>query len=242
MRSNKQEKLKDKEINEEYYDIYFKDAKYTRLTDLESPFQRYRISKILEIYTPNKGENILDLGCGWGTFCFAFAPLCEKITGVDFNENGIDLCNRKLKKWKFQNITFLCADAQNTRLKSNSYDVIICADLFEHLYRDTFEKVLDECNRLLKKGGKLIVWTPHRGHILEILKNNNIILKKEKGHVDYKSMDYLIQSLLKRKFLIKKSYYAESHVPLFCTIERLFLKLLPIMRRRIAILAEKSTD
>lgn len=239
---NKQKKIEDRKVNKDYYDIYFKDAKYTRLTDLESRFQKYRILKILQIYTPNKGESILDLGCGWGTFCFAFSPLCEKIIGVDFNKKGIDLCNRILKKWKFQNIKFLCADAQNTGLKSNSYDVIICADLFEHLYRDTFDNVLDECSRLLKIGGKLIVWTPHRGHILEILKNNNIILTKEEGHVDYKSMDYLINSLLNRKFLIKKSYYAESHVPVFCIIERLFSKLLPIMRRRIAILAEKTTN
>lgn len=232
--------IKDKIINEDYYDIYFKDAKYASLTDLKSRFQKYRISKILQMYTPNKEEIVLDLGCGWGTFCFALAPLCKEVIGVDFNKNGIDFCNRILEKSIFKNIKFLCADAQNTGLRSNSIDVIICADLFEHLYPNTFENVLDECYRLLRVGGKLIIWTPHRGHILEILKNNNIILRKEAGHVDYKSMDYLIKNLGNRKFVIKKNYYAESHIPIFCIIERHFLNILPIMRRRIAILAEKQ--
>ncbi|NJD54194.1 MAG: class I SAM-dependent methyltransferase [Candidatus Methanoperedens sp.] len=237
-----QKKIEKKKVNKEYYDVYFKSNKYIKLADIKSSFQKYRISKILQIYTPNKEESILDLGCGWGTFCFALAPLCKAVIGVDFNQKGIDLCNRLLDKWKSGNIKFLCSDAQNTGLKSNSFDVIICADLFEHLYPDTFGNVLDECNRLLKKGGKLIIWTPHRGHILEILKNNNIILSKEEGHVDYKSMDYLIKNLHNRKFLIKKSYYAESHIPIFCIIERCFLNILPIMRRRIAILAEKLID
>jgi len=62
------------------------------------------------------------------------------------------------------------------------------------------------------------------------------------GHVDYKSMDRLLNSLYKRNFLIKKSEYGESHIPILNIIEKLCLRFLPIMRRRIEILAEKSTD
>jgi len=89
---------------------------------------------------------------------------------VDYNQKGIDLCNKLLDKWKFNNIKFICADAQNTGLESESYDVIICADLFEHLYPDTFENVMDECNRLLKKGGKFVIFTPHNGIFLKFSK------------------------------------------------------------------------
>ena len=93
---------------------------------------------------------------------------------------------------------------------------------------------------MLKKGGKLVIWTPHRGHILEILKNNNIFLRTIKEHFYYKSMDQLLESLRIRNFSIRKSYYAESHIPIFCNIEKVFMGILPIMRRRIAILAEKN--
>lgn len=231
--------MKYTQIDKEYYDVYFTDAKYIKRINLESSFQKYRVSKVMQIYTPNKNEHVLDLGCAWGTFCFAFAPFCKDVTGVDFNEKGIYLCKRLLDISKFNNITFVCADAQHTKLDSESYDVIICADLFEHLYPDIFENVMDECNRLLRKGGKLVIWTPHSGHILEILKKNNIIIKKFEGHVDYKSMERLLKSLAKRNFLIKKNYYDESHIPIFHSLEKIFMGYLPIMRRRIAILAEK---
>ena len=149
-----------------YYDEsdYF-DAKITTYTDLlAGQFQKYRVSKVLRIYSPKKEESVLDLGCAMGTFCFALAPLCKQITGVDYSKKAVELCSRLLTTSPYSNIGFVCADARSTTLQSESYDVIICADLFEHLYPDVTEKVLDECKRLLKKGGKLVIWTPHRGH------------------------------------------------------------------------------
>ena len=233
--------FQEQEKMREYYDEsdYFNEKIETHVDLLKSPFQKYRISKVLQIYSPDGEESVLDMGCALGAFCFALAPLCKEITGVDYSRKAIGLCNRFLRKSQYSNIKFICGDAQNTGLKSESYDVIICADLFEHLYPEVSEKVLDECRRLLKKSGKLVIWTPHRGHILEILKNNNIILKRDISHVDYKSMDYLLRSLRKRNFSIQKAYYAESHIPVFRVLERLLLPVLPLFRRRIAILAEK---
>ncbi len=233
--------LNNRRLDETYYNEskYF-DENIKVFTDLESSLQKYRIAKVLQIYTPSKNERVLDLGCGWGTFCFAIAPLCREVTGLDFSRKSIDLCSKLLAKSQYCNIKFICADAQDTGLESESYDVIICADLIEHLYPETFEKVLDECRRLLKQKGKLVIWTPHRGHILEIMRNSNIILKRFISHVDYKSMSRILNELSKRHFLIKKSYYVESHIPIFRNLERLLLPLLPVMRRRIAVLGEKS--
>lgn len=199
--------------------------------DLENSFQKYRISKVLQIYTPNRDEMVLNLGCGFGTFCFAVAPLCREVVGLDSSKGNIDLCNKLLAKSQYTNIKFVCSDVQDIQLQSGSYDVIICADFFEHKYPKIFERVLDECRRILKKGGKLVIWSPYKGYITEILKNENC--------VDYKSMDRFLNALSKRYFLIKKSYYTESHIPIFCSLERLLLRFLPMLRRRIAILAEK---
>ena len=231
-----------KKINARYYDEsdYF-DARIRSHRDLlRSPFQRYRIAKILEIYTPNERERIVDLGCGLGTFCFALAPLCKEITGVDFSKKALASCNALSKKSPYRNIKFVCTDAQYTGLASEAFDVIVCADLFEHLYPEISERVFDECKRLLVSGGKIVVWTPHRGHVLEILRAHSILLKEYISHVDYKFMPHLLASLQKRNFSIEKSYYAESHIPILRNFERLLLGVLPILRRRIAILAAKT--
>ena len=229
-------------IDKEFYNSssYF-DQEKKIFTNLNNPLQKYRISKVLQIYTPNKSQKVLDLGCGWGTFCFALAPLCKEITGLDISKKSIKLCQKLLTQYKkYNNVKFICRDASNTKLDSDSYDVIICADLIEHLYPKVFEKVLDESRRVLRKGGKLIIWTPHGGHFLEILKNHNIILKKDISHVDYKSMKQISEALIQRGFLIKKNYYTESHIPLLRNLERILLHFFPIMRRRIAILAIKN--
>lgn len=236
-----QKKTDDSFIGKEYYnDSSYFDRQISTFMDLDSPFQKYRVANVLKIYTPKKDESVLDLGCGWGTFNFILAPICKEIIGLDYSSKSIELCNELLEKNPHKNIKFICADAADTGLGADSFDLIISADLFEHIYPADFERILDECKRILKPGGKLSIWTPNRGHFLEILKNNNIILKRDIAHVDYKTMDGMISSLKKRGFIINKSYYAESHLPVLRVIERLLLKIIPIFRRRIVILAEKQ--
>lgn len=227
-------------IDSAHYDTsgYF-DRGTRHLIDAGSAFQRYRVQKVLEIYLPGDEETVLDLGCGWGTFEFALAPRVREIVGLDFSERSIELCNERLAREPHPNVRFVQADARSSGLEEGAFDVIIAADLLEHLYPDDADQVLAEAHRLLKRGGRLVVWTPHRGHFLEILKNNRILLKRDVTHVDYKSMERLRDGLREHGFAIQKAYYTESHLPFLRTIERSLMTTLPILRRRIAILAQK---
>jgi ubiquinone/menaquinone biosynthesis C-methylase UbiE len=227
-------------IDREYYDRsgYF-DRGAGHLTDLGSTFQRYRVAKVLEIYPPGDEERVLDLGCGWGTFEFVLAPRVKEVVGLDFSERSIELCEERLRREPHSNVRFLRADARDTGLDDASFDVVIAADLLEHLYPDDSEQVLAEAHRLLERGGRLVLWTPHRGHFLEKLKNRSILLKPDPTHVDYKSMERLTESLRGQGFTIQKAYYVESHLPVLRTFERNLLSAFPIFRRRIAILAQK---
>jgi SAM-dependent methyltransferase len=240
---------------------YYEKVYYSSVDALpEKFFNRlhfYRLKKILALYSPGPSEVVADLGCAWGEISFALADKCRKMVGVDFSEKVVRFCrqlasensrgpstpdsSRKIGS-PAASLFFLCADAQCTGIKSNSLDLAISADLFEHLYPDQFLRSLDECKRILKPGGKLIIWTPHRGHIIEVLKNNSIILKPDPAHVDYKSMEVMTTQLRKRNFAVVKSSYAESHLPLFSLIEKILLPFIPLFRRRIAILAEKLPD
>ena len=232
----------EQDLTKKYYDEsdYF-EKQFDVFSNLDSSFQKYRIKNVLEIYPCQKWESVVDLGCGWGTFCFALAERCGRVVGVDFSEKSIEICQRLVEtKHSFDNVQFISTDARKTGLEPESFDVVICADLVEHLYPEAFEELLIEIKRILEKGGKVVIWTPNKGHFLEFLKNRNIILRKDLSHVDYKSMDRLTSSLKKQGFIIKKAYYKESHLPVLSSIERLFMKFLPFLRRRIAILAEKK--
>lgn len=225
-------------IGKDFYDStdYFDGA---HLVDHDSPFQRYRMEKVLDIYRPGSSDDVVDLGCGWGTFAFALADRVRSVIGVDFSERSIELCDRMLADRSIRNLRFVCADAGDTGLESASFDVAIAADLFEHLYPDDAGRVAREAFRLLRPGGRFVTWTPHRGHLLEALKARNIILKRDVSHVDYKSMEAMQGLLESAGFDIERAYYAESHVPGLRVLERALQSWVPWLRRRIAVLGHK---
>jgi ubiquinone/menaquinone biosynthesis C-methylase UbiE len=227
-------------VDRDYYDRsgYFQEGT-AHLTDSGSAFQRYRIAKVKEIYDPGPSERVVDLGCGWGTFGFALAPGVAEVVGVDFSERSIELCEERLRRQPTPNLRFVCADAAATGLEGAHWDLVIAADLFEHLYPDDSAAVVHEAYRLLKPGGRFSIWTPHRGHFLEILKNRNIVLKADATHVDYKSMGRLRAMLGQAGFHVERAYYAESHLPGLSAVERALLGWVPPLRRRIAVLARK---
>lgn len=231
-------------IGKEYYDSsdYFDGGGASHIIDLESPFQRYRVAKVLDIHTPGPRDRVADLGCGWGTFDFALADRVAEVVGIDFSERSIEICERRLAGAQTGNIRFLCADAGDTGLEAESFDVVLAADLFEHLYPDDSVRVAREAFRLLRPGGRLSTWTPHRGHVLEVLKNRDIILKRDVSHVDYKSMADMKRLISDAGFTIERAYYAESHLPGLRVAERLLQGVIPLLRRRIAVLGRKPEE
>jgi SAM-dependent methyltransferase len=206
---------------------------------LESPFQRYRVSKVLEIYMPGREERVLDLGCAWGTFSFALAPRVREVVGVDFSPRFIAYCNERKEALGAENTSFLCADAQDTGLEAGSFDTIIAADFFEHIYPDDSARVVRECFRLLRPEGHFVIWLPNPGHFLEILKVRDIVLKHDPSHVDYKSMTRMTELIVGAGFDVERAYYVESHLPGLRSVERALLGAVPVLRRRVALLGRK---
>lgn len=229
-------------IGREYYDSsdYFEGDHATHVTDAQSGFQRYRVKKVLELHLPRATDAVVDLGCGWGTFSFALAARVRSVVGVDFSVRSIEFCERRKRQIApTPNLSFLCADGGDTGLPESSFDVVLAADLFEHVYPDDSQRIAREAYRLLKPGGRFSTWTPHRGHILEVLKNRDIVLKRDISHVDYKSMADMKKLLTDAGFEIERAYYAESHVPGLRTLERAFQSFVPLLRRRVAVLGRK---
>lgn len=226
-------------IDAAYYDAttYFEEAPH--LLDRDSRFQRYRIRMVNELARPRPDDRVVDFGCGWGTFEFALAPRVEHILGVDFSRRSIEYCRQELGRDPRPNVDFRQADAGDTGLPAESADLVVAADLYEHLYPDDAQRVSTEALRLLRPGGRFAVWTPHRGHILEVLKNNHILLQPDPTHVDYKSMDRVRSLLEGAGFRIERAYYAESHLPVLAPVERLLGRFVPLLRRRIAVLGVK---
>ncbi len=108
-------------------------------------------------------RGVLDFGCGWGRIIRFFlkdvAP--EKLTGVDFLEEAIRICQETNKWCKF----ILIDPHPPTSLASESFDLIYLYSVFSHLPEEMHWNLLEEFHRLLTPGGMLIATTWRRDFI-----------------------------------------------------------------------------
>lgn len=93
-------------------------------------------------YTPSQ---VVDLGCGTGLSTLAWSGKCEKIIGIEPNEEMLSVARQKSGA-----VSFIKAYSNNTTLPDNSADIVICSQSF-HWMNPT--DTLAEVNRILKPNG-----------------------------------------------------------------------------------------
>jgi len=107
-------------------------------------------------------EMVLDLCCGTGDVAIRMAEFSGgkvKITGYDFNSDMLDYAKMKVSKKHLNDIEFIQGDAANLPFKDKAFDCMTIAFGFRNLCFENPELVkhMREMDRVLKKGGKLII-------------------------------------------------------------------------------------
>ena len=154
-----------------------------------------RIKDFVDLLEIKDGMNILDIGCGRGDLAIECARRGAKVIGIDYSKDGIEIAKESLRKQKKlikQNVYFFVMDAKKLKFKKNYFDIATSFDVFEHLYKDELELVMDEISRVLKPRGIFMVHTEpnkiyldftHRLWVYPInyilIKLNSLITKKE---------------------------------------------------------------
>ena len=100
-------------------------------------------------------KKFLDIGCGLGFFSLRAGKLGANVYGIDIGSNLIKICKKRYPKGKFS-----VASAERIPFKDNSFDIILCTEVIEHVNNQ--QKVIDEIFRVLKQGGHLVITTPNR--------------------------------------------------------------------------------
>ncbi len=105
----------------------------------------------------NEPENSLELGCGLGKFSIFMAENGVKATGVDFSSVAIEKAknNAEGKKGK---VDFMVGDVTNLAHITDQFDVAFDVGCFHCLNEKGQAKYVEEVYRLLKPGGKLLLW------------------------------------------------------------------------------------
>jgi 2-polyprenyl-3-methyl-5-hydroxy-6-metoxy-1,4-benzoquinol methylase len=110
---------------------------------------------------------ILDLGCGEGHITEAIRKALDgvEIAGLDYSLSAIEYAHTH-----FPGIAFAVADAYESPYANECFDVVVCNNLWEHVPDPLV--LLREIHRLVKPGGHLIISTPSRyriGNLLRVL-------------------------------------------------------------------------
>lgn len=103
-------------------------------------------------------HKILDVGCGDGLYLNHLAAAFTDKKKVELW--GVDFSKYKLAKAKKNGHNVKQCDLEKgLPFKDNHFDVVYAAELIEHLYNPDF--FLEECYRVLRPGGKIIISTPN---------------------------------------------------------------------------------
>lgn len=146
-----------------------------------------------------KAGKVLELGCGRANILNENVLYSEKYCGVEFSNEIIQDNRRRFPNATFKQIT----NPYLYDFEDGQFDLVFSVFVIEHtVFPNLF---LDECSRLLKRGGKLIILAPN------FLDNNWVVsqrvasnLKSGKENLKHGRFVDAIMSLLYRKLLIPR--------------------------------------
>lgn len=98
----------------------------------------------------NKNDLVLDVGTGTGVIAHALAPIVKEVIGLDISQDMLEHSN-----WK-DNKFFIKRDILQPIFCNDIFDKITARMVFHHITENT-QKAMDECYRVLKKGGKMVL-------------------------------------------------------------------------------------
>ena len=146
---------RDKKTERELKNFYRTEKEY--FFQMERTHGREYYAPILRILKNKKisleGKEVLDVGSGTGTFI----EVLRKVFGDSFNVIGTDISPISKNFHRQKKIKFVLTDANKLPFKDGIFDFVSSVDVFEHLVNP--QKALLEMNRVIKKGGFILVRT-----------------------------------------------------------------------------------
>jgi 2-polyprenyl-3-methyl-5-hydroxy-6-metoxy-1,4-benzoquinol methylase len=140
--------------------------------------------------------SLLDVGASTGIIGNCLSGSFRKVIGVDIDESAITYANATYNK---ENLEFRVADALRLPFSNESFDVVICSQIYEHVPDPA--KMFEEIFRMLKRGG-----------VCYFAANNRLALNEP--HYNLPFLSLLPRSLAHKYMRLtgKGSHYYEEHL------------------------------
>ena len=130
--------------------------------DLEHYHRYLAASQLVE------GLAVLDVASGAGYGSAILRTRAKSVVGVDVDEQAVASAR---ENFQAPRLTFQQGDCTDLPFRDKTFDAIVSFETIEHITEH--EKFLDECRRVLKPEGLLIISTPERQRYNEQLAEPN---------------------------------------------------------------------
>ena len=211
------------------------------LSDQISHRKNMRISKSQRLFaTFKKGQRVLDIGCGDGAILREFTK--------DFEIHGIDISPLFVKQAKKAGLKAKVHDLEKKALPypDKYFGIVYSGETIEHIV-DT-DWYLSEINRVLKKGGVLLLTVPNIRTVASILMM--LLLDRPPqfsaryGSPHYRDFTFktLKTALIDHHFKIMKAIGSDFYIPYFLNFGASIAEFFPSWSKQMIVLAKKVDD
>ena len=195
-------------------------------------FTRNGIFKCLKRLAPELSGDLLDFGCGRKPYKELFKV--NKYIGLDIESSGHNHNDSEID---------IFYDGRSIPFENNSFDSVFSSEVFEHIFN--LDDVLNEIQRVLKPGGRLLitvpfVWDEHEipydfgryssygiTHLLE--KNGFYVVKHIKSSTYIETIGQLIINYIYQNLFPKSTFIKIILTPLIITPLIFLIKILNII-------------
>lgn len=124
--------------------------------DLEQA-QIAKVHHILNKLHPQKGQTLLDIGCGWGTLMLTAAKEYSlKVTGVTLSEEQYKLVQKKIYDENLQDVAEVKLEDYR-ELGDQQWDYVTSVGMFEHVGSENLGEYFNDLAKYLKTDGVALI-------------------------------------------------------------------------------------
>jgi 2-polyprenyl-3-methyl-5-hydroxy-6-metoxy-1,4-benzoquinol methylase len=152
-----------KHIKKSYQGVFSPEAIQNHFdTYIKLDHSRDQLTVVRQICGLKKGETLLDIGCGFGSFVFVAREAGIYATGIDIADFDLGFAKNRMNSeisGQDPNLIYLHRNALDTKLPGGEFDVVTAWNVLEHV--PNYRNVIGEVHRLLKPGGWFIGVAPN---------------------------------------------------------------------------------
>ena len=152
------------DLSDKLYDLFLDKTRQYSCAYFESEkdslyqAQMNKMDRLADKLHLKKGDNVLDIGCGWGSLSRHFnSEYGCNVKGISLSEEQISYCLKKQKSSK--NSKDLEYSLQDYRNENNFYDKIVSVGMFEHVGKPFYNTYFKKINDLLSDDGIAVMHT-----------------------------------------------------------------------------------